>query len=185
MTLSNYDLGKLHMWAAKGLAETCYLTYADQPSGLCPDEVLFVPGGVPWMEVMERWRKHGRRPPIPGLGKKEPVVIAKPIPALSRRQAAKAPEQVDSDMAEQFLLDRVEPEYPAAARKKRIQGLVILSALIDKEGRVEDLKVLSGNPELTDAAIAAVRQWKYTPFTKGNKTVPFQTQVKLSFALPN
>jgi TonB family protein len=127
------------------------------------------------------------KPPISdaALVKKEPVVIAKPIPALSRRQAAKAPEQVDSDMAEQFLLDRVEPEYPAAARKKRIQGLVILSALIDKEGRVEDLKVLSGNPELTDAAIAAVRQWKYTPFTKGNKTVPFQTQVKLSFALPN
>lgn len=76
VTVSNYNLGKLHMWAAKGLAETCYLTYADQPSGLCPDEVLFVPGGVPWMEVMEKWRKHGGRPPIPGLGKKEPVVIA-------------------------------------------------------------------------------------------------------------
>jgi hypothetical protein len=73
--LSKYNLKKLHMWAAKGLTETCYLTYADQPSGLCPDEVLFVGGSTPWMEAMEKWRKHGGRGPIPGLGKKEPVVI--------------------------------------------------------------------------------------------------------------
>lgn len=73
--LSKYNLKKLHMWAAKGLAEACYLTYADQPSGLCPDEVLMVSGGVPWMEVMENWRRHGGRGPIPGLEKKEPVVI--------------------------------------------------------------------------------------------------------------
>ena len=73
--LSGYDLGKLHMWAAKGLAETCYLTYADQPSGLGPDEILFVSGGTLWMEAMEGWRKHGGRGPIPGLGKKDPVVI--------------------------------------------------------------------------------------------------------------
>ena len=73
--LSKYNLKKLHMWAAKGLTETCYLTYADQPWGLCPDEILLVPGGTPWMEVMEKWRMHGGRGPIPGLGKKEPVVI--------------------------------------------------------------------------------------------------------------
>lgn len=74
-TLSKYNLKKLHMWAAKGLADSCYLLYADQPSGLCPDEVLLVSGGIPWMEVMEKWREHGGRGPIPGLGKKEPVVI--------------------------------------------------------------------------------------------------------------
>lgn len=73
--LSKYNLRKLHMWAAKGLTEACYLIYADQPSGLCPDEVLLVSGGVPWMEAMEDWRKHGGRGPIPGLGKKEPVVV--------------------------------------------------------------------------------------------------------------
>lgn len=73
--LSKYNLRKLHMWAAKGLAESCYLIYADQPSGLCPDEVLVVSGGIPWMEVMENWRKHGGRGPIPGLGKKKPRVI--------------------------------------------------------------------------------------------------------------
>ena len=73
--LSKYNLRKLHMWAAKGLTETCYLTYADQPSGLGPDEVLFVGGSVNWMDAMEKWRKQGGRGPIPGLRKKEPVVI--------------------------------------------------------------------------------------------------------------
>ena len=73
--LSKYDLKKLHMWAAKGLTETCYLTYADQPSGLGPEETLFVSGGVRWMKVMEERRKRGRRGPIPGLGRKVPVVI--------------------------------------------------------------------------------------------------------------
>ena len=75
VTLSRYNLRDLHMWAAKGLTETCYLTYADQPSGLCPDEILLVPGGIPWMEVMEKWRTRGARGPAPGLRRKEPVVI--------------------------------------------------------------------------------------------------------------
>ena len=73
--LASFDLRELHMWAAKGLTETCYLTYADQPSGLGPEEVLFVSGGVPWMDMMEEWRGHGRRGPVPGLGRKEPVVM--------------------------------------------------------------------------------------------------------------
>ena len=75
VTLSKYDLKKLHMWAAKGLAETCYLTYADQPSGLGPEELSFVSGGTRWMGVMEQWRLRGGRGPIPGLRKKAPVVI--------------------------------------------------------------------------------------------------------------
>jgi len=75
VTLSRYNLKQLHMWAAKALTETCYLTYADQPSGLGPEEVLFVGGGVRWMKSMEAWRKNGGRGPIPGLGKKASVVI--------------------------------------------------------------------------------------------------------------
>jgi len=73
--LASFNLRELHMWAAKGLAETCYLTYADQPSGLGPEEVLFVGGGVGWMDTMEKWRRRGRHGPVPGLKKKDPVVI--------------------------------------------------------------------------------------------------------------
>ena len=75
LKLSRFNLLELHMWAAKGLTETCYLTYADQPSGLGPEEILFVGSGVRWMNAMEEWRKHGGRGPVPGLRRKKPVVI--------------------------------------------------------------------------------------------------------------
>jgi len=73
--LSKFNLRELHMWAAKGLTETCYLTYADQPSGLGPEEVLFVDGGVRWVDMVEKWRKRGGRGPVPGLRRKDPVVV--------------------------------------------------------------------------------------------------------------
>ena len=73
--LASFNLRELHMWAAKGLAETCYLTYADQPSGLGPEEVFFVAGGVGWMDMMEKWRRRGMRGPVPGLRRKDPMVI--------------------------------------------------------------------------------------------------------------
>ena len=63
------------MWAAKSSTETCYLTYADQPSGLGPEGILFVSSGVQWMNAMEEWRKHDGRGPVPGLGRKKPVII--------------------------------------------------------------------------------------------------------------
>jgi len=124
-------------------------------------------------------------PPVSdtALVKKEPVAATKPVLAPSQRSGEKPMEQIDSEIAEQFMLNRVEPEYPEAARQKRIQGMVVLLAQVGKDGSVQDLKVLSGNPELVDAAVAAVRQWKYTPYTKANKPVPFQTRVTLSFAL--
>jgi len=74
--LASFNLRELHMWAAKGLTETCYLTYADQPSGLGPEEVLFVSGGEGWMDTMEKWTKRGRRGPIPGLRRKDAMVIS-------------------------------------------------------------------------------------------------------------
>ncbi|HXY52451.1 MAG TPA: TonB family protein [Terriglobales bacterium] len=120
-------------------------------------------------------------PPVSdaALVKKQPVATTKPVP----RPGEKPMDQIDPEIAEQFVLDRVEPEYPEGARQKRIQGMVVLLAQVGKDGSVQDLKVLSGNPELVDAAVAAVRQWKYTPYTKANKPVPFQTRVTLSFAL--
>ena len=108
----------------------------------------------------------------------------KPVLAPSR-PAPKSIDQIDAEIAEQFVVYRVEPEYPETARQKRIQGMVVLLAQVSKDGSVQDLKVLSGNPELANAAVAAVRQWKYTPYAKANKPVPFRTRVTLSFALPD
>ena len=73
--LAEYDLRQLHMWAADGLTETCYLTYADQISGVGPDELWMAAeaGGGTWIEAVEKWKKSGARGTPPGLGPKAPV----------------------------------------------------------------------------------------------------------------
>ncbi|EGO22334.1 glycoside hydrolase family 47 protein [Serpula lacrymans var. lacrymans S7.9] len=69
---SSYNLKDLHLWAAEGLAQTCWLTYADQPSGLGPDVVLMQSGGRSWMEAMGSWKRWGSKGPPPGVGHKLP-----------------------------------------------------------------------------------------------------------------
>ncbi|KAG6821472.1 hypothetical protein H0H93_010196 [Arthromyces matolae] len=90
-TLKGYNLKKLHLWAAEGIAQTCYMTYADQPTGLGPDEMIFkavktkktwdatvsqwrVSSNGLWMDAMESWKRSGSRGTPPGLENKKPVV---------------------------------------------------------------------------------------------------------------
>ena len=67
------------------------------------------------------------------------------------------------DAAEDSLVHRVEPEYPEQARQQQIQGAVVLETRINPDGIVGDLKVVSGHPLLADAAMAAVKQWRFQP----------------------
>jgi protein TonB len=57
----------------------------------------------------------------------------------------------------------VQPEYPKEAKKKHISGDVLLQATIDHEGRLGNLRVVSGDPILAESAVKAVKQWKYKP----------------------
>jgi mannosyl-oligosaccharide alpha-1,2-mannosidase len=77
LRFAKYNLTELHMWAAKGLTETCYMTYIDQPSGLGPDEILFHQLGDLWMDHVDQWRKSGRiGGSPPGLeDNREPIVV--------------------------------------------------------------------------------------------------------------
>jgi TonB family protein len=73
---------------------------------------------------------------------------------------------------------RVEPAYPEAARQRGIQGAVVLDVRIGRDGAVQDVKVVSGQQVLADAAIAAVKQWRFKP-----ETVERQTRVTLNFKM--
>jgi TonB family protein len=83
-----------------------------------------------------------------------------------------------------YLLQRVEPEYPEAARKQLIQGPVVLTLLVGISGSVKELTVVSGDPQLTKAATDAVWQWRFKPHQLKGKTVEFETRVTVNFALP-
>jgi protein TonB len=86
-------------------------------------------------------------------------------------------------MDEGNLVRKVQPTYPALARSARIQGTVMLQAVISKQGTIENLIVLAGHPMLVPAAIDAVRQWHYRPYILNNEPVEVETQITVNFSL--
>ena len=82
------------------------------------------------------------------------------------------------------LTHQVKPVYPAAARVQRIEGVVILQALVGEDGNVHDVRVTSGSPILAAAAKQAVEQWRYQPFELNGKPVSMSTELKIVFKLP-
>jgi len=72
--------------------------------------------------------------------------------------------RVSSGVVQGLLLSQVKPVYPPLARQARIQGTVLLQAQISKDGRIENLQLISGHPMLAPAAIEAVKQWRYKPY---------------------
>lgn len=81
------------------------------------------------------------------------------------------------------LVRRVQPVYPSLARSARVQGTVVLSAIISKAGTIENLRVLSGHPMLVAAAIEAVSQWRYRPYILNSEPIEVETQITVSFSL--
>jgi len=84
-------------------------------------------------------------------------------------------------VAEGILLRSADPPYPEAARAARIQGDVQLQATIDKQGHVGQLRVVSGHPLLVQAAMDAVRQWIYKPYTLNGEPVDVETVITVRF----
>jgi len=86
-------------------------------------------------------------------------------------------------VASAVVISQVAPIYPAKAKKKHIEGQVLLQARIGVDGIVQDLKVISGNRELTQAAIDAVRQWRYRPTLRDGTPVEVTTKITVTFTL--
>jgi TonB family protein len=91
--------------------------------------------------------------------------------------------QIPPSLVPALLLRKVAPVYPPLARAARIQGTVVLSIVINKEGEIVDTRLVSGHPMLAPAAIEAVKQWKYTPRSSADKAVEVETIVRLDFRL--
>jgi protein TonB len=104
-----------------------------------------------------------------------PIMPAPPRPAASLVRI--------SHMSEGDLVHKVLPAYPPLARMARIQGSVVLQALISKQGVIENLRVQTGHPMLVPAAIEAVRQWRYRPYVLNNEPVEVETQITVNFSL--
>lgn len=92
---------------------------------------------------------------------------------------------ISPDKADALLLSRTEPRYPAKARATRRSGNVVLEVQVGEDGSVSKVRTLSGDPILAAAATEAVRNWRYQPYRQNDHPAQFQTDVTLSFALPD
>lgn len=89
-----------------------------------------------------------------------------------------------SDNAAAAVITRsVQPEYPMLARQMKVQGSVILQALIGRDGLIQDLRVLSGPPILATAAREAVKQWHFKPHYVGAQAVETRTNITVNFTI--
>jgi len=113
--------------------------------------------------------------PLPTIGTRIMPTIAAP-PTIKR-------EFRQSSMLEGSLIRRVQPIYPPLARNARIQGSVILEAVIGRDGSMQNLKLISGHPMLVASAIDAVRQWQYRPYILNGEAVEVETRITVNFIL--
>ena len=91
---------------------------------------------------------------------------------------------LSSKGAEKRLVRHVPPAYPQGATALELEGTVVLKTVVDDSGKVESVHLIEGNPALADAAIRAVQQWRYRPYVRDGKSLPFQTVVLVDFQRP-
>jgi TonB family protein len=86
-------------------------------------------------------------------------------------------------VSEEIVTSTVQPSYPMLARQMKVEGSVILQALIARDGNIQDLRVLSGPPILAHAAQEAVRQWHFKPHYEGSESVETQAKITVNFTI--
>jgi periplasmic protein TonB len=91
--------------------------------------------------------------------------------------------KVSSGVTQGLITKQVKPEYPPVARRSRIEGTVVLAAVVGKDGKVKDVRVMSGPPMLAQAAERAVRQWQYKPYLLNGQPVEIDTTINVNFKL--
>ncbi len=106
-----------------------------------------------------------------------PVLAKSPVPAPVKRM------RIASRVAEANLIHDVPPQYPTEAGRARIEGTVVLMAVIGTDGSVKDVRVESGLPMLAQAAIDAVKQWRYKPYVVNGEPVEIDSRITINFTL--
>jgi protein TonB len=106
-----------------------------------------------------------------------PAYVPKLQPVMPQRI------RISQGVTKGLLIQKVQPQYPVLAKAARVQGDVVLSAIISKEGNIENLQLVSGHPMLVPAAIETVKQWRYRPYLLNGQPVEVETTITVTFEL--
>ncbi len=115
----------------------------------------------------------------PRVEQPAPLPVPPPPPPATPAQRVR----VGGNVIAANLVSQVRPVYPQLAKQARVQGVVVLEAEISKEGTIENLRVLNGHPLLTQAAIDAVKQWRYKPTMLNGQPVTVVTTITVTFQM--
>ena len=96
---------------------------------------------------------------------------------------AKGPTHVSSGVMAGQIIEKTVPAYPSIAKAAGVQGTVILQAAISKTGTIENLRVMSGPAMLQQAAVDAVKTWRYRPYLLNSEPVEVETTVNVVFTM--
>jgi periplasmic protein TonB len=104
-------------------------------------------------------------------------------PAVTVRQTPRRTLSISSGVMAGYLLEKTLPQYPPIPKVARIQGIVVLQATISKAGLIQNLRVISGPTMLQQAALDAVRSWRYKPYLLNGEPVEVETTINVVFSL--
>ena len=122
----------------------------------------------------------------------QPGTTPQPAPEVSTTREAAIAANVTTNAADRVQMSAdtsdivarpVRPNYPLLARQMKVQGSVILQALISKDGVIQNLRVVSGPHILASAAQDAVRQWHFKPHFEGTEAVETQAKITVNFTI--
>jgi periplasmic protein TonB len=113
------------------------------------------------------------------------TTIAGPQPPAPEppKHTASAPIRRSEGVQSALLIHRIEPRYPPLAIQARREGTVQIHAIIARDGSIESLEVLSGDPLFIQSALEAVRQWRYRPTLLGGEPIEVDTYITVNFRL--
>jgi len=122
---------------------------------------------------------------IPRLFTDSPDISPPPPspPTIETNTAQPPPVRIGGQVEPAQLIKQVVPVYPPMAKNARVQGVVVVDAIIQPSGKLTELKVLDGHPLLIDAALAALRQWRYKPAKLNGTPVDSPVHINVTFRL--
>jgi periplasmic protein TonB len=170
------------------------LPQTPHPQSMLDDGVLRVPTSIPRrVAILHDEETNGGETRAPdyvgvpgGTGPGVPNSVfsnVMQVPPAMPKVVAPSKVRVSSGVAQGLLVHQVKPAYPPIAVQARIQGTVVLQTVIAKDGTVQDLRVVSGHPLLVQAALDAVRLWRYKPYLLNDQPVEVDTQINVNFTL--
>lgn len=179
-------------------AQTPAQTLAAEPSAASPTDAAPTDGSstpaisadaVPAAPTTTLTATTPAAPSAPAVAKREAPADSKKIEMAATASDSEFPDDngaviLSSKGAEKRLVYHVSPALPQSATARERESTVILKTVVDGTGKVEKVHLVEGSPALADAAIQAVKQWRYRPYVRDGKSMAFQTVVLVDFQRP-